>query len=130
MADIDLMPEEFRQRIDEMEKAGRLVYINGDEVVSPKNSKFIGVAIEDSKRLGDVCDMDDYNTQVDMFPYNADDTVVKVAFKGVVHGKMPYSSGLYITDADTAMKTLPRIVQRMIYRYAKWRLRRCQVKRS
>ena len=83
----------------------------------------IGIATEDSKRLGDAVDMGDYDTQVDMFPYTADDHVVTVLRTGELVGTPPYSSGAYVTDGHTAIETLPRIIQRIIYRYAKWRLK-------
>ncbi len=59
----------------------------------PVKSKFIGIATEDGK------------------------IIVSGGFDGSLEGDM------YMSPAHTAMKTLPRIVQRMIYRYAKWRLR-------
>lgn len=88
------------------------------------SKQVVGIAIEDSKRLGDVCDMDDYDTQVDMFPYGADDNVVEVLVSGSISGWPPYSSGLFVSDAQQAMDTLPRIVRKIIYRYARWRLKK------
>lgn len=99
MADIDLMPESIRQRIDDMEKATELC--SSVATLAAKwglDTNPIGIATEDGNLITDG------------------------VFSAKGQSAPPYSSGRYITDANTAMKTLPRIVQRMIYRYAKWRM--------
>jgi hypothetical protein len=42
---------------------------------------------------------------------------------GHVRLSPPFSDGLYATDADKALKTLPRFIQRLIWSYAKWRMK-------
>lgn len=103
MADMNLTPEEFRRRIDEVTKipAGSLIDICGNKVVSPTSSAVIGVATENFVPLKD-------------YPG---------VHTGVVRLNIAAPSDIYVSVADDAMKTLPSIVQRIIYRYAKWRLR-------
>ena len=100
MADIKIAAKDVERATND--NMGVFVDINGEYVIAPIPSAVIGIAIEGSIPLED-------------YP-----GVHTVQITNMMAATPPYSDGLYITDADTAMKTLPRIVQRMIYRYAKW----------
>lgn len=105
MADIKIAPEDV-YTIDSEGNVFPCVYPN----------KPIGIAIEDSRPIDD--------SDGELATSYPDGHVVKIAVSGSVQGcELVSTSGRYITDAQQALGTLPRVIRSMIYRYAKWRLR-------
>lgn len=96
--------------VDSVLTQGEPAYLGGVATPTP-----VGIATEDSRPVNE--------SDGGLFDDYPDGHIVNVMRTGMVSGTPPYASGVYVSDANTAMKTLPRLVQRIIYRYAKWRLK-------